>query len=444
MRKLLLFMMVVVAVFISACDREQTDDRYYASQTWNNSSVSPVSSETGNKNDKNDDVTSSTLASSDTQGEQIQHIHNYKPATCTQPKTCSCGDIFGVANGHSWNNATCTAPKQCKTCGVIQGTSLGHSWQNATCSKAKECKVCGATQGSAAGHNWRSATCTAPKQCRTCGVIQGTALGHTWKNATCYYAKECKVCGVTQGSALGHNWEPATYTSPKKCKLCGLTSGEPLVKKFTGITINTLPAKTKFNVGEAFSDKGLTIRKNYSDGSYETISDGFTTIGFTSTTVGKKTITVEYVYRSVKYTTSFDISIVIEDIALSEITAFERKGVLPTRENAYDTFGNYYDRCISFYGDDYQKPYAMYHLNGNYNRLIGTFAVEEGSFKYSSNNVIINIYADDVLVYTKDHIVKFTEPFYVDIDIKHCTFLKIQITTNYCCDIIFANAQIKK
>lgn len=38
MRKLLIFMMVVVVVFISACDWEQTDDRYYASQAVNNSS----------------------------------------------------------------------------------------------------------------------------------------------------------------------------------------------------------------------------------------------------------------------------------------------------------------------------------------------------------------------------------------------------------------------
>lgn len=52
------------------------------------------------------------------------HTHNFNPATCTTPKTCSCGATEGEANGHSWKEATYSSPKTCTVCGSTEGNPL--------------------------------------------------------------------------------------------------------------------------------------------------------------------------------------------------------------------------------------------------------------------------------------------------------------------------------
>ena len=49
------------------------------------------------------------------------HIHNFSAATCTTPKTCSCGATEGVVSEHSWKDATYTSPKTCTVCGLTEG-----------------------------------------------------------------------------------------------------------------------------------------------------------------------------------------------------------------------------------------------------------------------------------------------------------------------------------
>ena len=66
------------------------------------------------------------------------HVHSYNAATCTAPKTCSCGATEGNANGHSWKDATCTSPKVCTACGETSGSAANHNYSNGNCS------VCGA------------------------------------------------------------------------------------------------------------------------------------------------------------------------------------------------------------------------------------------------------------------------------------------------------------
>lgn len=64
------------------------------------------------------------------------HVHNYKDATCTTPKTCtSCGETEGNAKGHSWKEATCTTPKVCNVCGETSGDALGHSYSGGKCNR---------------------------------------------------------------------------------------------------------------------------------------------------------------------------------------------------------------------------------------------------------------------------------------------------------------------
>lgn len=55
-------------------------------------------------------------------GKVTEHV--WADATCTAPKTCSCGETKGEPNGHSWVDATFEAPKTCSVCGATEGYPL--------------------------------------------------------------------------------------------------------------------------------------------------------------------------------------------------------------------------------------------------------------------------------------------------------------------------------
>ena len=78
-----------------------------------------------------------------------------------------------------------------------------------------------------------------------------------------------------------------------------------VVKTLTGISINKLPDKTLYFIGEELDTTGLEIKLDYDDGSSETLTEGFDNSGFDSSDAGEKTITVEY---QNKYTT-FAVSV---------------------------------------------------------------------------------------------------------------------------------------
>lgn len=61
------------------------------------------------------------------------HTHSFSAATCTTPKTCSCGATEGKASGHSWKDATCSEPKTCTVCGATSGLTAGHNFSNGKC-----------------------------------------------------------------------------------------------------------------------------------------------------------------------------------------------------------------------------------------------------------------------------------------------------------------------
>ena len=146
------------------------------------------------------------------------HEHDWKEATCEDPKTCiECGETEGNKAKHDWEDATCTTPKTCSECGEEKGDPLGHTWVDATCTVAKTCSVCSETEGEALGHDWKEATCTTPKTCATCEETEGSVLPHTagdWVNGepdfkTCKYTKtkSCTACGEEMES------EEATLTA---------------------------------------------------------------------------------------------------------------------------------------------------------------------------------------------------------------------------------------
>lgn len=77
-------------------------------------------------------------------------------------------------------------------------------------------------------------------------------------------------------------------------------------KALESISINSLPEKTTYYIGENLNIDGLEIVLNYSDSSTETISDGFEVKGFDSAIEGTKTITVSYGGK----TASFSITVI--------------------------------------------------------------------------------------------------------------------------------------
>lgn len=62
------------------------------------------------------------------------HTHSYSDATCTEAKKCSCGATEGTAIGHNWKDATCINPRTCINCGKNEGSVIEHDFANGKCS----------------------------------------------------------------------------------------------------------------------------------------------------------------------------------------------------------------------------------------------------------------------------------------------------------------------
>jgi uncharacterized repeat protein (TIGR02543 family) len=79
--------------------------------------------------------------------------------------------------------------------------------------------------------------------------------------------------------------------------------------KLTGIEITTNPTTTTYKVGGTLSTTGMVIKATYSDSSTTTVSSGYTTSGFDSTTAGTKIVTVSYIDHETA-TATFSVKIV--------------------------------------------------------------------------------------------------------------------------------------
>ena len=212
--------------------------------------------------------------------------HDWRAATCTEPKTCAvCHLTEGNALGHAYDSAwsadsknhwhvcnrcndkkdvashipardeaTEEAPVRCTTCGYVLQPQLEHTHHltkvdavDPTCEKNGHTSyyICSGCEEwfedenaehviknhddviKKAAHDWKEATCTEPKTCVRCQLTEGYPLGHDWKEATCTKPMTCKLCDITQGDILGHDWKAATCTSPRTCLRCAATEGEP-------------------------------------------------------------------------------------------------------------------------------------------------------------------------------------------------------------------------
>lgn len=157
------------------------------------------------------------------------HTHSYSSAVTSQPTcagngvntfTCSCGDSYTEsipAIGHNWSPATCTTPKTCTTCGATEGSAIAHNFVNYTCT------MCGQTECSLYGHDYQDheETIHHPGEayqalnCHDCGAIYNTAsemVVHQSAEGHCGYG----TCFAETDSwdEVIHNWI---------CSRCGAT-----------------------------------------------------------------------------------------------------------------------------------------------------------------------------------------------------------------------------
>ncbi|MBR5451726.1 MAG: leucine-rich repeat protein [Clostridia bacterium] len=144
------------------------------------------------------------------------HTHIYD-SDCDE--TCGkCSRKITPVADHNFKEATCTDPKTCSKCGKTEGKQLGHTYSGACDTK---CNVCEKTRTPLAAHSEYDNACD--PTCNVCGEVRSVP-NHVYEN-TC--DTNCNVCGFER-NASPHSWEAATCLKPSTCSICGETRGEVL------------------------------------------------------------------------------------------------------------------------------------------------------------------------------------------------------------------------
>ena len=154
-RMLSMIILIIICALLCSCGKKKTNkddspDAPNIEQTDGtldqNKDTKDVSSAT--KDNKSD--TGSSKGGGAASTNTSKHSHSYTEvssvaATCTSNGSrnyeCSCGSSYSKtvsATGHNWKSATCTEPKTCSVCGATEGSAAGHNYNGGT-----TCIVCG-------------------------------------------------------------------------------------------------------------------------------------------------------------------------------------------------------------------------------------------------------------------------------------------------------------
>ena len=149
----------------------------------------------------------------------------------------------------------------CTKCGFAEERAieaLGHDWKDATCTEPKHCSRCAATEGEALGHDWQGATCTEPKHCSRCAATEGEALGHDWKDATCTGAKHCDRCQLTEGASADHRFVEEKV-KPEALKTAATCSSAAVYYKSCSCGAISSDANDTFSFGQPSGAHRYTV-----------------------------------------------------------------------------------------------------------------------------------------------------------------------------------------
>ena len=117
---------LLLAVLMIGCSVDMADTSLSASENIvsNEESLVEPSEEPVSQADAEEELSEETSS---------QHQHVFSDATCTQPKTCECGETQGVSLEHEWKAATCTKASVCTLCGKTDGKPKEHTYNNGKC-----------------------------------------------------------------------------------------------------------------------------------------------------------------------------------------------------------------------------------------------------------------------------------------------------------------------
>lgn len=118
----------------------------------------------------------------------------------------------------------------------------------------------------------------------------------TTSQETTTAAKQDTVTTTASSKATTTTTKASTTTTTTKAPAA--TPKPNTAKYITGIAINTKPAKLSYKTGDKLDTTGLVLSRLYNDGSSDTITSGFTAMGFNSRTPGTKTVTIVYKHEN--------------------------------------------------------------------------------------------------------------------------------------------------
>jgi len=129
--------------------------------------------------------------------------------------------------------------------------------------------------------------------------------------------------GTSEDITSGFNCSP-TYFSSAGTKTVTVSYGDKSTSftvtvqgvTVTSISVKTRPNDTSYYVGENLNTAGLKIRVNYSDGTSEDITSGFTCSPTHFSSAGTKTVTVSYSGKSTSFT------VTVNSVAVSSISVY--------------------------------------------------------------------------------------------------------------------------
>ena len=221
-------------------------------------------------------------------------VYKASDATCTAKatyyKSCACGEKgtetfeYGELAEHNWTPATCTAPKTCSVCSATEGEPNGHTegtdWKSDANYHWHICSVdgCGAViESSKAAHtpDREAATETDPIKCTECGYIIEEQLAPR--------TPVTSIAATITAPALGAtpDYHPVfTSTPADSVELDEITWYKIAIANFTGTNED--------DWDEMASDEAFTTGYYYAVDMYFNPNDGFKLTESTTGTVNGK------------------------------------------------------------------------------------------------------------------------------------------------------------
>jgi len=143
-----------------------------------------------------------------------------------------------------------------------------------------------------------------------CTKLKEIHLNDTLSSIENYVFYQCNSLSDVYYGGTTAQWEDLRIGEENDPLLnATLHTAQPVL---TGISILNQPSKTEYWVGESLDTTGLTLTVTYSDGSTETLTEGFNVSGFNSTTAGTKTVSVTFKGKIATFTVTVDVPTVTD------------------------------------------------------------------------------------------------------------------------------------